>query len=113
MDHDVPMIKELSPRALEALLRAPPPGFQLVDVRLPWEHEIARIPGSTLVPMHEIPARLAELRADGPVVVYCHHGIRSRHVASFLLRSGFPDVSNLDGGIARWADEVDPAMEQY
>ncbi|OYW25348.1 MAG: sulfurtransferase [Hydrogenophilales bacterium 12-63-5] len=76
----------------------------LLDVREPWEWNLCRLPGAILIPMRELPARLSELNKDAETVVICHHGVRSYHVV---------DVVNLAGGVAAWADEVDPAMPRY
>ena len=86
---------------------------QLLDVREPWEVEIAPMPGAVHIPMREIPARHVELDAARPVVCVCHHGVRSMHVAIFLKRQGFGDVLNLEGGVDAWAREVDPAFPTY
>lgn len=89
------------------------PAPVLLDVREPWEFEICRLEGATLIPMNTVPARCDELDADAEIVVICHHGMRSMQVARFLEQRGFSNVVNLDGGVARWASEVDPAMAQY
>jgi rhodanese-related sulfurtransferase len=85
----------------------------LLDVREVAEYEICHIANSQLIPMNTIPNRFAELDEDAAMVVICHHGMRSYQVASFLERQGFANVINLNGGIARWAEEVDLAMEKY
>lgn len=85
----------------------------VLDVREPWEHEVCNIAGSRLLPMQDIPARVKELPADTDIVVLCHHGMRSLQVAQFLKQSGLERVSNLSGGIAAWAAQVDPDMSQY
>ena len=85
----------------------------VLDVREPWEHEVCNIAGSCLLPMQDIPARVKELPADTDIVVLCHHGMRSLQVAQFLKQSGLERVSNLSGGIAAWAAQVDPDMSQY
>ena len=85
----------------------------LVDVREPREHALVRLPGSTLLPMGELHARLAELDPDVETVVYCHHGIRSAHVISHLATLGFQRLLNLRGGIDAWSREVDPGMPRY
>jgi len=85
----------------------------VLDVREPWEHEVCHIAGSRLLPMQEIPARVKELPTDTDIVVLCHHGMRSLQVAQFLKQSGLERVSNLSGGIAAWAAQVDPDMSQY
>ncbi len=85
----------------------------VLDVREPWEHEVCNIAGSRLLPMQNIPARVKELPTDTDIVVLCHHGMRSLQVAQFLKQSGLERVSNLSGGIAAWAAQVDPDMSQY
>ncbi|MBK6658469.1 MAG: sulfurtransferase [Proteobacteria bacterium] len=86
---------------------------RLLDVREDWEYELAHVDGALHVPMGEIPARYAELPADEPLIVICHHGMRSLQVAQFLAARGFADVANLDGGIDAWAATVDPALARY
>jgi rhodanese-related sulfurtransferase len=85
----------------------------LLDVREPWEYQAARIEGSQLVPMREIPARVEEIDPDKEVVAICHHGGRSMQVAIFLERQGFKQVHNLMGGIDAWSRTVDPAVPLY
>ena len=85
----------------------------LLDVREPWEHEKARIQGSMLIPMREVPARVGEIDSAKEVVAICHHGGRSMQVAMFLEKQGFKRVHNLVGGIDAWSRSVDPAVPQY
>ena len=85
----------------------------LLDVREPWEFERCRIEGSQLVPMRDIPAHAAMLDTHRKTVVVCHHGVRSAQVTMFLERSGFANVINLQGGVAAWAERVDPGMARY
>ncbi len=85
----------------------------LLDVREPWEYHYCRIDGAVNMPMNSVPARLEELPCARPIVVICHHGVRSFHVARFLDHQGFGQVFNLTGGVDAWAKEVDPAMPTY
>jgi rhodanese-related sulfurtransferase len=87
----------------------------LLDVRQKWEHELARLPGSSLVPLDELPARASEIEAgkDELVVCYCHHGVRSLHAALILGAEGFTDAVSLRGGIDAWSELVDPAVPRY
>jgi rhodanese-related sulfurtransferase len=85
----------------------------LLDVREPWEYEKARIQGATLIPMREVPARVAEIDDEKEVVAICHHGGRSLQVAMFLEKQGFKRVHNLMGGIDAWSRSVDPAVPLY
>lgn len=87
--------------------------LQLVDVREPDEWELCRIAGSQLVPLGDLPTKLAEIDPTRPCVCICHHGVRSLHAALALARLGYRDVHNLSGGIDRWAREVDPSMTRY
>lgn len=85
----------------------------LLDVREPWEYQIAHVEGSQLVPMRAVPAQVGELDADAETVVICHHGGRSMQVAMFLERAGFGRVYNLAGGVDAWARQVDRSMATY
>lgn len=89
----------------------------LLDVREPWEVQLAaiRIPGaSTLnLPMGQIPQRLGELDPAQPILCICHHGMRSAQVVAFLERAGFESVYNLAGGIDAWSAHVDPSVPRY
>ena len=85
----------------------------LLDVREPRELAVCAVAGALAIPMQEIPARLADLPRDRPIVVMCHHGMRSRMVAQFLRAQGFTGVINLDGGIDAWAGRIDPLMQRY
>ncbi len=108
-------VHEVSAHELARALEGPEQQRPLIlDVRNPDEVRVASIPGSLHVPMHELPARLDEVRdaADRPVVVLCHHGVRSYHAAVFLDSVGIPAAS-LRGGIEGWAVDVDPRMPRY
>lgn len=85
----------------------------LLDVREPWEYAHCHIEGSLLIPMRDIPQRLAELDPARETVVICHHGIRSRHIARYLESMGFGAVVNLEGGVEQWARDVEPDMQRY
>lgn len=89
--------------------------LRLLDVREAEELAIARIDGALHMPMGDVPARSVELDPDSavPLVCICHHGMRSAHVAAFLESRDFTGVLNLEGGIDRWAAEVDPRMARY
>ncbi len=85
----------------------------LLDVREKDEHAICHLPGSLLIPMSELPLRLAELDPDVETIVYCHHGVRSAHVIAHLQAQGFERLTNLRGGIDAWSREVDPCVRRY
>lgn len=104
-------MRHLRPAQLKEALKGQQAPF-LLDVREPWEHEIAAIPGSHLIPMAELPSRVSELPRDRDIVVYCHHGVRSMQVAYFLDVQGLR-VVNLLGGIDVWSMEADPDTPRY
>jgi len=107
-------MREITPAQLKAWLEdASRDKPVLLDVREPWEYQAARIEGSQLLPMREVPARAAEIDGDREVVAICHHGGRSMQVALFLEKQGFKRVHNLVGGIDAWSRNVDPAVPTY
>jgi adenylyltransferase/sulfurtransferase len=87
----------------------------LLDVRQPWEHEIAALPNSTLIPLNELVQRAGEVTPPekATVVVYCHHGIRSLSGAAILQRCGIENAVSLAGGIDAWSVHVDPKVSRY
>ena len=87
--------------------------IQLIDVREPFEFEIARIDTAKLIPLGQLADRLHELKQNGHTVVHCHRGTRSAQAVEMLRRAGFANVYNLEGGIDSWAEEIDPAMQKY
>ncbi len=86
--------------------------LKLLDVREPWEFEHAHLPGSTLLPLGELVDRHEELDPEEPLVVICHHGVRSMHAIGLLGAYGFKDLTNLRGGIDAYSD-VDPSIPRY
>ncbi|MDB5235912.1 MAG: rhodanese [Hymenobacter sp.] len=104
---------EISPEELHRRLQAGD-DLQLVDVREEMEFEYGHLPGSLLLPLGEVPRRAAEIRAEGPVVLICHHGVRSAQALGYLRhRLGRTNLLNLRGGVAAWAERVDPSFPQY
>ena len=87
--------------------------FGIVDVREEFEYEIAKIEGSKLIPLGELPARLHELQTDEEIILLCKSGTRSAHAAELLRAAGFARAYSLEGGIDAWADQIDPAMQKY
>ena len=87
--------------------------FVLLDVREPFEWEIAKIPGAILIPLGDLPARLGELNASDDIVVQCKSGGRSSNAVQFLQDNGFSKVCNLAGGIHAWSDRIDPDVPRY
>ena len=105
------MIPQIQPAELKRMLDAGQP-VVLLDVRQPDEHAYCALPGSVLIPLGELAARVEEVPAGVPVVVYCHHGVRSLSGAAILIRAGIEAVS-LAGGIDRWTLTVDPNVPRY
>ena len=85
----------------------------LIDVREPYEYEIARIAGARLIPLGELETHVDELPRTGTLVLQCHSGSRSEHAARLLREAGFENVYNLEGGIDAWSVEIDPAVPRY
>ncbi|RXZ67874.1 ThiF family adenylyltransferase [Agromyces albus] len=103
---------EIEPAALADELASDAPPLVL-DVREPWEADIATIPGSVLIPLGDLGERLGELDPAASVVVYCHLGVRSNYAARQLASVGFGHVRNLAGGIDAWSRSIDPAVARY
>lgn len=106
------MNKEIS-AAEAAKLRETNPNAVFLDVREHSELAICRINGALHVPMGEIPERADSIPKEFPVVVFCHHGMRSAHVQRYLEAKGFENLINLAGGIHAWSLEVDPQVPRY
>ncbi len=88
----------------------------LIDVREPFEHQIAHIADSELLPMNNVPASLQELERksdDRVLIVFCHHGMRSLSVVNWLRQQGVVDCQSMSGGIDRWSTEIDLAVPHY
>ncbi len=108
------MIPEVTPTELARLLNSfPPPN--LLDVREIGEHQLVALPKSKLIPLGQLAQRMGELESwkNQELVVYCHHGVRSRHALGQLERAGFTKIANLAGGMDRWTTEVDPSLPRY
>jgi sulfur-carrier protein adenylyltransferase/sulfurtransferase len=105
-------IPGMSPHELKRKMDAGE-ALELIDVREPFEYEIARIEGAKLIPLGDIAERLDELNRDRPIVVHCHSGMRSAQAARLLQQRGFGDVYNLEGGIDAWSDQVDTNVPKY
>ena len=103
--------EDLDVTEVAALLERGEP-VQLIDVREPWEAEIAALPGATLIPLGSVEARLGELDPDVPVITYCHHGVRSVDAADRLTAAGF-HARSMAGGIDRWSRRVDGSVPRY
>jgi adenylyltransferase/sulfurtransferase len=109
---DMSGIPEIGPREVKKMIDEKQP-FVLIDVREPHEFQICRIPGSTLIPLGEIPKRMHELDSASEIVVHCRSGQRSARAVEFLMKAGFQKIYNLKGGILAWSDQVDPSVPKY
>jgi rhodanese-related sulfurtransferase len=89
--------------------------FFFLDCREPNEHQVAHIAQAELIPMGQLPSRLAELEArkSQRVVVHCHHGGRSLRVANWLRAQGFPHAQTMEGGIDAWSQVIDASVPRY
>jgi rhodanese-related sulfurtransferase len=110
---------EITPRETRRVLAEPGDARpMLLDCRRVEEWHIARIQGAVLIPMSEIERRADELEdQDGsrttPIIVHCHHGVRSLKVTGLLRAMGFGDVRSMAGGIDLWSIDVDPGVARY
>ena len=109
-------ILQRTPREVAADLQAGAP-LALLDVREAWEVALASIPGAVHVPLgtlRAVPDCVTEAIPVGtPIVVYCHHGMRSQRGAALLQAAGIGPVANLAGGIDAWSTDVDPSVARY
>ena len=85
----------------------------LLDVREPHEWPISDLPESVKIPLGQLQQRYSELAPDADLVVYCRVGGRSAQAVQFLRQRGYGKVTNLTGGINRWAEAIDPSMRKY
>jgi molybdopterin/thiamine biosynthesis adenylyltransferase/rhodanese-related sulfurtransferase len=104
-------IPEITPRDLKTRLDRGDDLF-ILDVREPHEYQICNLKGK-LIPLGELPRRVAELDSSREMVVHCRSGKRSADAISFLQKSGFKKLWNLKGGVLAWSDDVDPSMPKY
>ena len=112
---DLPPELETTVEDLKARIDRRDPVF-ILDVREPQEYQICRIPGSTLIPLGDLPNRAGELPsgAGAPdIVVHCKSGARSAKAVRQLVDRGFTRVQNLKGGILAWIDRIDPSQPKY
>jgi rhodanese-related sulfurtransferase len=108
-----PMDYEIDPLELSQL-RDQAQQFVLLDVREPWEFQTAKIEGSLLMPMGDVPGRAhQELDPEARIITVCHHGMRSLNVAVWLRNQGFESAQSLRGGIDGWSAAVDPQVPRY
>jgi rhodanese-related sulfurtransferase len=106
---------EITPHEVQRRLQAGEK-LALIDVREPGEFQLARIVGAELIPMRAVPAELSRLDAQAdemPLIVFCHHGVRSLNVVHWLREQGVDACHSMAGGIDRWSLEIDPAVPRY
>lgn len=103
-------LKEISVETGRELLQK---GFDgiLLDVREKDEHAWAHLEGCRLAPLSEFMSHLDDLPRDRPYLVYCKMGQRSSHAAAMMVEAGFPDVTNLQGGIVAWLEANGPVVQ--
>ena len=87
--------------------------FVLLDVRENFEWDIARLPGSRLIPLGELSSRMSELDSADEIVILCKSGVRSATAVRHLQKAGFSKLLNVEGGILAWANRVDQSMPKY
>lgn len=87
--------------------------FVLVDVREKFEYDICHLPDARLIPLGELPSRMSELDSADDIVLQCKSGARSAKALKMLREAGFSKLTNLEGGITAWADEIDPSVPKY
>lgn len=87
--------------------------FQLIDVREPFEWDVCRIPGAKLIPLGQLPSRMSELDSADEIVLQCKSGARSARALKLLQEAGFGKLSNLEGGILAWSEQVDSTVPRY
>ncbi len=105
-------IPEMDVRELKRKLEAKD-DFVLLDVREPFEADIAKIDGAKLIPLGGLPSRMSELDSADDIVLHCKSGARSAKALKLLREAGFSKLTNVTGGIEAWADEIDSSMPKY
>ncbi len=85
----------------------------LIDVREPYELDLAHIEGARLIPLGQVEERAGEIDRSNDIVVFCHAGVRSARAVQALQARGFTNIYNLDGGIDAWSEQIDPAVPRY
>ncbi len=103
---------EITPQQLDLLMKNSK-DVVLLDVRTAMEYTLCRLNGSLLVAHADMMALLPKFKEAAHVVTICHHGVRSFSAALFLRAHGVSRAVSLQGGLDRWAVEVDPKMKRY
>ena len=106
-------MKSISPKELNNIIESNNLDFQLIDIRDEYEHDICCI-GGEKINMYSIPDNIDKLSKNKKIIIYCRTGVRSANIVNLLEKNFlFDNVYNLDGGIMRWRDEVDPSLKSY
>lgn len=106
-------MKSISPKELNNIIESNNLDFQLIDIRDEYEHDICCI-GGEKINMYLIPDNIDKLSKNKKIIIYCRTGVRSANIVNLLEKKfSFDNVHNLDGGIMRWRDEVDPSLKSY
>jgi rhodanese-related sulfurtransferase len=112
---DIPLPLEITPLEVQRRLQAGEK-LALIDVREPGEFQLARIAGAELIPMQAVPAELSRLDAQAdetPLILFCHHGVRSLNAVHWLREQGVVACQSMTGGIDRWSLEIDSSVPRY
>ncbi len=110
MNHlTVPVI---SVSSLSELLKDNSTAIQLIDVREAHERDICHI-GGVHIPLGALQENLQHIDTQQPVIIYCRSGGRSLYACRQLIEAGYTDVTNVEGGILSWIQEIDPSLQAY
>ena len=89
-------------------------GAILIDVREDWEYEKGHVSGSRWIPLAKLKEESKDLDKEKEYLLMCKMGGRSQRASEWLSENGFGKVSNVQGGIMDWADEIDEnVVEDY
>ena len=106
-------MKSISPKEVSSIIESANSDYQLIDIRDEYEHDICCI-GGEKINMYSIPENIYKLSKNKKIIIYCRTGVRSANIVNLLEKKfSFNNVYNLDGGIMRWRDDVDPSLKSY
>jgi len=106
-------MKIISPAQLKELIDSSNNDFQLIDIRDEYEFDICCI-GGEKINMYSITDSLDKLSREKKIIIYCRTGSRSATIVSLLEKNfSFKNVYNLDGGIMKWRQDIDPSIKEY
>ncbi|GMR16267.1 MAG: rhodanese-like domain-containing protein [Gammaproteobacteria bacterium] len=106
-------MRHFTPKQLQDYLTQSNTNPLLLDVREQWEFDYCSIKDSALIPMGQLPSKLETLDPLRETILICHHGIRSRQMGYYMEQAGFKNITNLDGGVEQWAEDVEKTMKRY